>query len=150
MQGDVLRERSCYLVVGQYAGKGVEFVVVARIGALHRNMGQIVRVIVVSGRAVGPENEIVGLRSHQTQVERRGITRYRRSLLLPVGLPVPVDLKQTAVDFRSVAEVRRRGACPRSLRDGNRNGLGGPSVGHEPLVLLTCGEGQCETRRQQE
>ena len=109
----------------------------------------------ISGRAVGPEDKIVGLRSHQTQVEccgqlTIGAFLHGGGLLFAIlrrSRTRAVDLKQATVDFRPVAEVCRRGTGLHPLRDGNGNGLGGRSVGNEPLVLLTRGK-CCQHSRQ--
>ena len=144
-----LREGLGNRVVFLAEEEGVELVVVAGVVCIRsqRDCAQVIG-LVAGLRAVGPEYEVILLLSHQPQVERCGVARYRCGLLLPVGLAVPVDLEQAAVDLRAVAEIRRCGTGLYSLRNRDGNRLRGRSCGWRDLVLLTCGQGHRKARRQ--
>ena len=99
--------------------------------------------------AVGPEYEVVGLLGDQPQVVEGNRLAGDALLDTVVEFVVAVDLQNTAVGRGAGAEIvgNRTGSV---LRNGDRKRGGRCRVRNDTFVLLTCGEGQCKARRQQE
>ena len=116
---------------------------------IRRIVGLVREVAFAAFGAVGPEYEVVGLLGDQPQVVEGNRLAGDALLDTVVEFVVAVDLQNTAVGRGAGAEIvgNRTGSV---LRNGDRKRGGGCRVRNDTFVLLTCGEGQCKARRQQE